>query len=123
MKSDVERRYESGESAYSKSATPTWLKFTDIQFDAKLIRKRGAGGYLPENGSFPIGNIAATYKIGVEEEMVEHRVLVVRHPAAAWLIIDMLGESRQSRTGFKSSYLSARERILEENPCVEPNVE
>jgi hypothetical protein len=94
-------RYAAGQPTYERPAKPTWRKCDGRQVGAKLIRRWGNGGYLPEGGRFQVGTIAATFEITQDGEIVDIRVIVAKHPAAAWLIVDTIAESRVSQSKLR----------------------
>lgn len=110
--SEFLERYLAGSATYERPPEPNWRICEGHQYGGELIRRWGNGGYLPESGRFPIGTIAATFKIESAGDIEEIRVILARHPAAAWLIIDTIAEARVSRSRLK--------RLREESPQAFP---
>jgi len=99
--SEFLERYLAGAATYERPPAPNWRLCESYQAGGELIRRWGNGGYLPESGRFPIGTIAATFMIQADGDIADIRVILARHPAAAWLIIDSIAEARISRSRLK----------------------
>lgn len=93
--SNYVERFTAGENLDSEETVPT------LDECAELTRRRSVGtrlvkryGELPKRRPFEVGKLLATYEIDAEGRPVNIHVVRARHPAAAWLIIDAIGEMR-----------------------------
>jgi hypothetical protein len=86
---------------YSPDTIPSKRVCVGRQYAAGLIREWANWGHLRRKGRFRIGVIAATYEIGLDREIRIRKVIRAKHPAAAWLIIDAIGNARISKAKFR----------------------
>lgn len=97
-------RYVAGANTYTAETEPSWKECKSSRYGDRLIRSWGRWGYLPKQGNFKIGTIAATFEIDRKGEIHNIRVLRAKHPGSAWLIIDAVASPRISPTRLREFY-------------------
>lgn len=92
-------RYAAGEKTDSADTVPTENECKKLaRKRAKTTRLIRRFGELPLHGLHEIGSLAATFEIDAEGRPIHIRVIHARYPAAAWLIIHSLSESKISKS-------------------------
>lgn len=98
------QRYVAGANTYTAETEPSWKECRSRQYGDGLIRSWGRWGYLPKQGNFEIGTVAATFEVDFDGKIHDIKVLRAKHPGSAWLIIDTVGSSRISPTRLRDFY-------------------
>ena len=94
-------RYAAGADTYFVDTEPSWEYCEDHQYGEELVRSLGSWGYLPKQGDFEIGILAAAFEVDSKGEIQNIRVLRAKHPGSAWLIIETVGNTRISPTRLR----------------------
>ena len=92
---DFVRRFAAGENTYSDEAHPTrtecFRKERARRSSMRLVREYGGAS---SKRPFDFGYSTTTYQMDASGKPVNIRVIRARHPAAAWLAIQSVGEMK-----------------------------